>query len=108
MILSLLATILIEGVVIIGYARWRKKPAGRLFLIGVLANLLTQSLLWGALYLFPTQYLAALFTAEGCIVVIESAILHCVPGARLPGFEALGLSLAMNLTSFGIGWFLPV
>jgi hypothetical protein len=107
-IITLLATIFIEGIIVLGYARWREKPAGRLFLISVLANLLTQSLLWGALNLFPTHYLATLFTAEGLIVVIEGAILYYFPGTRLARIEALWLSLVMNLSSFGIGWFLPV
>ncbi|MGC1374863.1 MAG: hypothetical protein WA821_01485 [Anaerolineales bacterium] len=105
---SLLFTILIEGIVVLGYAAWRKKPAGRLLLASLFANLLTQSLLWLALNLFFQHYLAALFTAEVFIWPIESLILYRWPGSRLTWKEAVLLSLGMNLASFGLGWFLPV
>ena len=108
MILTLSLTILIEGVIVCGFALWRKKPAGRLLAASVLANLLTQSLLWEALNLFPGQYLSTLFVMEIFIWLLESASLHYFPGSRLKGREALSLGLGMNLVSFGIGWFLPV
>ena len=56
-IVTLLLTILIEGLIVCGFALWRKKPIGRILAASVLANLLTQSLLWGALNLFPESLL---------------------------------------------------
>jgi hypothetical protein len=105
---SLPLTILIEGVIACGFAFWQKKPAGRILAASLLANLLTQSLLWGVLNLFPNHYLLTLFTTEFFIWPLESLLLHYFPGTRLDRREALSLSLGMNLASFGIGWFLPV
>jgi hypothetical protein len=107
-IITLPLTILIEGIVICGFALWQKKPLGRLLAASVVANILTQSMLWGALMLFPHAYLLTLFTMEFLIWLIESAILRYFPAAQLTWREALLLSLGMNLASFGIGWFLPV
>jgi hypothetical protein len=97
-----------EGIIVCGFALWRKKPTGQILAASVFANLLTQSLLWGALNLFPGHYLIILFVMEFFIWALESAILYYFPGTRLGGREALLLSLGMNLASFGIGWFLPV
>jgi membrane-associated PAP2 superfamily phosphatase len=105
---SLLFTIFIEGLVVLGYSAWRKKPAGRLLLVSILANLLTQSLLGLALNLFWEHYLTALLTAEIFIWLIEGLIFYRWPGSRLTRTEAVLLSLGMNLASFGLGWSLPV
>ncbi len=108
MIGSLLFTIFVEGIVALGYALWRKKPTGRLFLVSVVANGITQSMLWVALNLFPNHYLTTLFVAEIFIWLIESLIFYVWPGSLLKWKEAALLSLGMNLTSFGLGWFAPV
>lgn len=108
MSVSLPLTILIEGIIACGFALWQKKPIGLILAASILANLLTQSLLWGVLNLFPGHYLLTLFTAEFFIWLLEGVLLRYFPGTRLDGSEALSLSLGMNLASFGIGWFLPV
>ena len=108
MIVTLLLTILIEGMIACGFALWRKKPTWRILTASVLANLLTQSLLWGTLNLFPSHYLTILLIMELFIWLLESAILRYYPASQLLWREALALSLGMNLTSFGIGWFLPI
>jgi len=105
---TLLLSILIEGAILVGYGRWRKRPAGRLALALIAANVLTQMLLWTALGLNPGHYLPTLFSAEVVIWLIEGVILYVFPGAQLGPTEALLLSLVMNIVSFGIGWFLPV
>jgi hypothetical protein len=107
-IVSLLLTIFIEALIVCGFASWRKKPAGRILAASVLANALTQSLLWGALNLFPGHYLIVLFVMEFFIWPLEGVLLHYFPASRLDWREALSLSLGMNLASFGIGWFLPI
>jgi len=108
MIITVTVTILIESAIIFLFAKWRKKPLNSLLLLGVLANLLTQSLLWIALTLFPNNYLPVLLTMELLIVGIEGFIFYFYRGNHLRINEALLLSFAMNLASFTIGWFLPV
>ena len=46
--------------------------------------------------------------SEVLIWGIESILLYSVPANQLPFKDAVLLSLSMNLTSFAIGWFLPV
>ncbi len=108
MIITLAVTILTEGIVVTGYSFWQKKPLARILLASMLANLLTQSVLWGLLSFFPEHYLITLFVTEVFIWLIESAFLQLFPGTRLGWPAALLLSLGMNLASFGVGWFLPV
>lgn len=108
MIVSLAITILIESAVIIGYARWRKKPLMHLLLSGILANLVTQSILWIVLNKFSDHYLTALLVSEICIWWMEGLFLYLFPRNNLKLGEALVLSLIMNLVSFTIGWFLPM
>jgi len=107
-IITLILTIFIEGAIACGFALWRKKLAGWILAASILANIVTQFLLWGVLNLFTGHYLITLFVTEIFIWPFESAILYYFPGTRLDWREALMLSLGMNLTSFGIGWFLPV
>jgi hypothetical protein len=106
-ILALFLTLVIETFVAAGFCYWRRKPFKSIFLTTSLANLLTQSMLWLALNLLYRHYLPALFIAEIIIWLIESAALRLIPSNRLAWREAALLSLAMNLASFGIGWFLP-
>ena len=104
---SLLFTLFVEGLIVTGYAAWRKKPAGRLLLASVLMNIATQSALWLALNLFLDRYLLTLAVAEPLIWLAESACLYFFPGTRLGVREAALLSLTMNLASFGLGWMMP-
>ena len=108
MIATLSITILIESIVVAGYAFFHKKPVFHLLCACLLANLLTQPLLWLVLQVFFRNYLIVLFIAEFWIWIVESAILFLYPHNHLRLREALGLSLAMNLASFAAGWFLPV
>ncbi|HLO18792.1 MAG TPA: hypothetical protein VK206_28430 [Anaerolineales bacterium] len=108
MIATLLVTVMIEGVVVSGYSIWRRKPIGPILISSIFINVLTQSLLWSALSLFFQHYLATLLSAEILIWLIESVLLHISPTNRLRFNEAVSLSLAMNLASFALGWFLPV
>ncbi len=108
MIETLSITILVEGVVCLGYSIWRRKPIGSIFTTSVFVNLITQSLLWMVLSLFYQHYLVTLLVAEILIWLIEGYLLAGWHLNRLKIGEAFFLSLIMNLSSFGIGWFLPV
>jgi hypothetical protein len=107
-IATLSITIIVESIVVSGYAVFYKKPIIHLLFSCLLANLLTQPLLWQVLQVFIQHYLIVLFIAEFWIWIIESAILFLYPYNHLRLRQALGLSLAMNLASFAAGWFLPV
>ena len=108
MIITFSITIIVESIVAGSYAVLYKKPILHLLFSCLLANLLTQPLLWLVLQVFIQHYLMALFIAEFWIWVIEAVILYLYPYNRLRFIEALALSLAMNLASFAAGWFLPI
>jgi hypothetical protein len=108
LIVTLVITLSIESVVVIGYCLWGKKPIQSILLTSICGNLITQSLLWIALSLFFQNYLVTLLTAESLIWIIESGLLYSIPANHLRFKEASLLSLAMNLSSFVLGWFLPV
>ncbi len=108
MIGSLLITIVIEGLIVVAYALWKQKPTWRILIASVLANVLTQSMLWVVLNLFFAYYLTVLLISEILIWLIESVFLRFFPGTRLGWKESILLSLAMNLSSFGLGWFFSV
>jgi hypothetical protein len=106
--LTLLITLLVEGAIVSGYSIWRKKPVRSILFTSVVANLITQSLLWIVLNLFFRHYLIALAIAEILIWGIESILLYSIPANHLRFKEAILLSLAMNVSSFALGWFLPI
>ena len=108
MIQTLAITVVVEGIVCLAYSIRRKKPVRPILLTSVFANLITQSLLWVVLNLFYQHYLLTLLVAEIFIWPIEGYLLFCLCPNQLKVGESLFLSLLMNLSSFGIGWFLPL
>jgi len=108
LIYTLLITIILEGSIVLGYCKRSGKPLLPLLVTSVIANILTQSMLWIMLIVFFRYYVAALGIAEVLIWFVESALLAFPVKNQLKWTDALRLSLIMNLVSFGIGWFLPV
>lgn len=108
MIFTLGITIIVEGAVALGYSLWREKPVRPILFTSIIANLVTQSLLWVVLNLFFRQYLIVLIIAEILIWFIEGLLLYLVPANRLDLQEAVIFSFTMNLASFALGWFLPI
>jgi hypothetical protein len=108
LILTLSITILVEGIIALGYSLWSQKPARPILFTSICGNLITQSLLWIALTIFFRRYLPALIVTELLIWIIESVLFYAVPANRLRFTDSLLLSLGMNLLSFGLGWLLPV
>lgn len=108
MIVTLLVTIIVEGMVVTAYSIWRRKPLYPILLTSICANIITQSFLWIALIVFFQYYLMTLLIAELLIWVTESLILSSVPGTPLRFVDAAVLSLSMNLMSFIAGLFLPL
>jgi hypothetical protein len=105
---TLAITVVVEGTVCLVYSIWRKKPVRPILLTSVFANLITQSLLWVVLSLFYQHYLLALLVAEIFIWMIEGYLLYGLRSNQLKVRESLFLSLIMNLSSFALGWFLPI
>jgi len=97
-----------EGGLVFVYSRWREKPTRSILLTSLLANLITQSLLWSALLLFFRHYWLVLIVMEIFIWLVESLIFYRIRANQLTLKEAMSLSLAINLASFGAGLFLPV
>jgi hypothetical protein len=99
---------MLESIIVVGYCLWRRSPIQPILFTSLVGNLVTQSLLWVMLTLFFQSYLVTLMIAEIFIWVIESALLYLIPANQLPFTDAILLSLAMNLISFSVGWFLPI
>ncbi len=108
MIDTLVITLILESAVVIAYALWAKKSIKPILATSICGNLITQSLLWIVLNLFFQNYVVTLFTSEILIWIAESLLLYSIPANHLSFKEAILLSLGMNLTSFTLGWFLPV
>jgi hypothetical protein len=108
LIVTLLVTIVIEGLVVLIYSTLYAKPFRPLLITSLIANLLTQSLLWIVLNLFFQHYLVILCFAEILIWMIESYWLYRFSANHLRLPDAALLSLFMNLMSFATGLFLPI
>ena len=108
MIRTLTITILIEWVICLLYAVQRKKPIWPILFTSLPVNIITQALLSLALSLFFQHYLATLLIAEILIWLMEALLYYGLRWNQLSKGEAVFLSFITNLSSFGIGWFLPV
>jgi hypothetical protein len=101
-------TIIIESLVGARYSAYRKKPTLSILITCVIANLITQSLLWISLRFLFQHYLMTLFISEIIIWFIEGILLYAIRSNQLNFNESLVLSFIMNASSFGVGWLLPV
>lgn len=107
MIRTLLVTILIEGSVVLLFCAIKKKTVGSILLASFVVNLFTQTILWVWLGIFHRFYISALLIAEIFVWLIEGLLMGKLSNGKLNYQAAFGLSLYMNLASFGIGLFLP-
>jgi len=105
---SLPVTVIVEAAIGFGYSTWQCKPIGPIVFTSIFANLITQSMLWIALNIFFQHYRVTLFVAEILIWMTEGVWLNSFRANRLDIRQALALSLLMNLSSFGLGWFLRI
>lgn len=108
MIVTLLITVLVEGVVAVLYSTRRGKAVIPILVTSVFGNLLTQSALWIVLTYSFSHYLMALALTETVIWGIESFLLYIIPANHLNLKDACLLSFVMNGISLALGWFLPV
>jgi hypothetical protein len=108
--LALSVTIVIEGLVALVYAAVRGLRMWHWLAYAVLINLVTQPALWRLMGLLPADiaYFPALAAAESLAWVVEASLLHLLAGDRLGVWNALALSLVLNVASCGVGLLLPV
>ncbi|MGD8967902.1 MAG: hypothetical protein PVI07_10385 [Anaerolineae bacterium] len=107
---SAAATLILEGLILLGYALWREQPLLTWLTHGLLVNVITQPVLWLTLgsQLDPGPYLAVLAMSELAVWLLEALLLCLLQGKRLPFRNALALSLVLNGVSFAAGLLLPV
>jgi hypothetical protein len=91
-IYSLPITILIEGLVCLAYCIWSKKPVLSILITSVIANLITQSLLWIGLNIFFQYYLLTLLIAEILIWLIEGFIFYSFSQLTMSRLKNVSLS----------------
>lgn len=96
-------TVIIEGFLISLYALVTGRSWPSLLVTSIAMNLLTQTFLLVVLNVFYWLYLPVLAIAELLIWIIEAAILLRVASNGINLIQALGLSFALNFSSFLIG-----
>ncbi len=122
--LSLLITILMEGLIALIYAFLRGRSRSTLLTLVTLVNLMTQPLLWFLMVLVDwvtspsAQFISAarapdlsygiLAIAELLIWLLEAVLLYLMQRRTFSFKEALGLSFIINAASFIAGLLLPV
>lgn len=77
-------------------------------IVAVVANVVTQALLWGALWNAGPHYLWVLGISEVGIWLLEAVAFAVPRHVGLTWSVAWKLSLAMNAVSFVLGLFLPI
>lgn len=106
--LSVPLTFLIEGLLVLLYARRRAHSPAVLLTGALLANLLTQPVFLFLLVFRVNMPFLWIVIAELCIWLIEAGVLHFTQRKTLSFKGALALSLLLNAVSFGLGLLLPI
>lgn len=106
--LSVPLTFLIEGLLVLFYARRRAHSPAVLLTGALLANLLTQPVFLFLLVFRVNMPFLWIVIAELCIWLVEAGVLHLTQRKTLSFKEALALSLLLNVISFGLGLLLPI
>jgi hypothetical protein len=105
---GLVVTLVVEIILALAYALWRKRPRTKLLTVVLMMNLITQPALW----VFLRNYAGGspfwpLAIGEVIVWLIEGGILGLALRKQAKFPETLALSLVLNLASFGIGLLLP-
>ncbi len=107
---GLLATLVIEIALAVGYVLWRKRQMVLLLTVVAIMNLLTRPLLAyfvGAFYDLRAAHLIWILLGEILVWIAEACILALALRKETGFREASSLSLVLNAASFGIGLLLP-
>ncbi|MCJ7433427.1 MAG: hypothetical protein MUO77_08075 [Anaerolineales bacterium] len=105
---GLAITVVVEIILALAYALWRKRPRTKLLTVVLMMNLITQPTLWLIVSkLIANSTFWPLAIGEVIVWLVEAGILVLSLRKQAKFPEALALSLALNLASFGIGLLLP-
>lgn len=105
---GLVVTLVVEIILALAYALWRKRPRTKLLTVVLMMNLITQPALWFIVSeLIDSTTFWPLAIGEVIVWLVEAGILAISLRKQAKFWEALALSLALNLASFGIGLLLP-
>ena len=105
---GLVVTLVVEIILALAYALWRKRPRTKLLTVVLMMNLITQPALWWIVSkLIANSTFWPLAIGELIVWLVEAGILALSLRKQATFPEALALSLALNLASFGIGLLLP-
>jgi hypothetical protein len=105
---GLVVTLVVEIILALVYALWRKRPRTKLLTVVLLMNLITQPALWFTVSnLIDNSTFWPLAIGEVIVWLVEAGILALALRKQAKFWEALALSLVLNLASFGIGLLLP-
>ena len=106
---GLLTTVIIEVLLGLGYALWRKRPLLIVLTTILLLTLATQPALWVTISALNSRYSwIAILIAELVVWLVEALGLFLVQRKSVKFTEMLLLSLALNVASFVIGLFLAL
>ncbi len=107
--LALPLTVIIEGILVLIYARARNYSRSTLLTLVTLVNLLTQPALW---FIVSRQSngisLGILVIIECFIWLLEAVLIYGLQRHKLSFAESLKLCALLNAISFMIGLLLPV
>ena len=103
-------TLLIEGILLAAYTKYRKQPLLIPLTLNLVGNLFTQILLWFLLInsLPGGMGWIAMLIVEGIIILSEALVLYWPQRTTVKFIEALSISFVLNLVSVSIGLFIPV
>jgi hypothetical protein len=106
--LAVPATALLELLLGMAYAAWRKRPRLPLLTGILIANTITQLLLWASLEAVAGgSFWTAMLVGETTIWLIEALIIYLTQRSTMRKREALLVSLGLNAVSFAVGLLMP-
>jgi hypothetical protein len=106
---GLLVTLVVELILVLLYALWRRQPRTKLLTVVLLMNLITQPALWLIVSnLIDGSPFLPLAVGEVIVWLVEAGILALALRKQAKFWEALALSMVLNLASFGIGLLFPL
>ncbi len=106
---GLIITLVVELLLGLGYALWKKRRVDVILTVILLLNLITQPVLWVTISGFSElSPFLLIFFAEIAVCLVEAGGLYLSQRNSMRFQEALAVSFALNAASFMIGGLLPL